>query len=214
MKAPAEPFWGWPGWRHFGLALALSAGMTVYWVLVYGGADWITRLHRHRVRLHLDAELRVPFVPAAVLGYVSIYPLFWAAPFVLRRRRELIAFVLTLAVAVLAAAVCFLLLPADSFFPPPRDMGPWEDMVVLTKALALPHNFAPSLHVGLCVICVILYARRASPLGAALLWLWSGAVALSTILLHQHYLIDLVTGYALAWAAVRLVYDRRVGRVL
>jgi membrane-associated phospholipid phosphatase len=214
MKPPAEPFWAWPGWRHLALALVLAAGLTAWWVLVYGGADWVTRLHRHRVRLHLDAELRVPFVPAAVVGYMSIYPLLWAAPFILRRRSELIAFALTLAAATLAAGVCFLLLPADSFFPVPQEMGAWEGLVVFAKELSLRHNFAPSLHVGLCVICVLLYARRASVLGALLLWGWSGAVAVSTLLLHQHYLLDVFTGYALAWAAVRLVHDRRAPAVV
>jgi membrane-associated phospholipid phosphatase len=211
MSERPEPFWAWPGWRHLGLALVLGSGLGVWWVLVYGGADWAARLHRHRVRLHLDVELHVPFVPAAVVGYMSIYPLMWLAPFILRRRRALIAYVLSLTAATLAASICFLLLPADSFFPVPQEMGAWEGPVVFAKELALRHNFAPSLHVGWCTISVLVYARRAPWPGAALLWAWSLAVAVSTVLLHQHYLIDVLGGYALAWAAVRLVYDRRAG---
>jgi membrane-associated phospholipid phosphatase len=213
MSATATPttesrFWGWPGWRHLGLTLALGAGLNLWWVLTYGGADYVARLHSYRVRLHLDAELRVPFVSATVLGYLSVYPLLWTAPFVLRRRRELVAYALALASTTFVAGICFLLLPADSCFPTPQEMGPWEDLVRFAKEVALEHNWAPSLHVGLCVVCVLLYARRAPRWGAGLLWAWSVVVAVSTVLLHQHYLIDVLTGYLLAWATVRLVYDR------
>jgi hypothetical protein len=90
-------------------------------------------------------------------------------------------------------------------------MGAWEGLIRFAKELALPHNMAPSLHVALSVVCVAVYVRRAPAPGAVLLWAWSFLIAASTVLLHQHYLIDVLTGYALGWAAVRLVYDRLCG---
>lgn len=209
MNNRREPLLAWPGWRHLGLTLVLAAGLNVWWVLVYGGANWITERHSYRVRLHLDAELGAPFVSAAVLGYMSIYPLLWSAPFVLRTRRELERFAATLAVVMLIAGVCFLAFPADSVFPTLPDMGRWGGLVRFAKDLALAHNMAPSLHVALSVVCITVYARRASRAGACLLWGWSVVVAASTVLLHQHYLIDVVTGYALGWGGVRAVFDRR-----
>ena len=204
-----EPFWGWPGWQHLGLTLVLTALLSAWWVLVYGGANYVAEQHTYRVRLHLDAELHVPFVPAAVLGYMSLYPLLWAAPFILRERRDLIAFAATLAAVTGVAGLCFLLLPADSFFPKPPPMGVWEGLIRFAKELALAHNWAPSLHVALSVVCIVIYARRAPGPVAAILWTWSLVIAVSTVLLHQHYLIDIVTGYALAWVMVRLLYDHR-----
>jgi membrane-associated phospholipid phosphatase len=202
-----RPFWAWPGWRHLGLTLLLTIALDLWWVLIYGGANWITERHSYRVRLHLDFELGLPFVPAALIGYHSIYPLLWSAPFILRARRELVAFAWTVAVATFAGGVCFLLFPADALFPVPPDAGPWHGAIQFAKYIALEHNMAPSLHVGLSVICVMVYARRAPRWAAALLWAWAGVMAASTVLLHQHYLIDVATGFLLGWAAVRLIYD-------
>jgi membrane-associated phospholipid phosphatase len=80
--------------------------------------------------------------------------------------------------------------------------------VRFVKWVARPHNLLPSLHVALSVVCVHVYARHAGTAGKALLWLWAGAVAASTLLLHQHYLLDVLSGAALGWAGVRGVYDR------
>jgi len=205
-----QPFLAWPGWRHLFLTLRLSAALGAWWIVVYCGANSITQLHSYRVRLHFDAELNIPFVPAAVFAYMSIYPLLWSSPFILRQRRDLIAFAVTLATVTGVAGLCFLLFPADSFFPEPPANYAWQGLVRFAKTLALRHNLAPSLHVALSAVGVIVYARRASLAVAALLWVWSVIVAASTMLLHQHYLIDVVTGYLLAWIMVRLVYERGV----
>jgi membrane-associated phospholipid phosphatase len=192
----------------FGLALLLGAGQTLWFALIFSGADWVTERRSLRVRLHLDFELAIPFVPAAVLGYLSIYPLFWMGPFVLRRHQELCAWVGTLAVATLCAGIVFLVFPGELLFPPSGDMGDWSTLVGFAKRLALRHNLMPSLHVTLSAVCVLVFAARAGPVGKVLLWSWSLVIAGSTLLLHQHYLVDVAAGYALGWACVRWVYNR------
>jgi membrane-associated phospholipid phosphatase len=213
MTPPPPPFWHWPRPGHLGYALLLGGTVGLWFALVYGGADALTARHGYRVRLHFDAELAVPFVPEAVLGYMSIYLLFWMAPFVLRTRQELSALATTLAAVIAVAGVCFLLFPADMAFPPAGDLGIWTAPVAFAKRLALTYNLAPSLHVTLCTVCVAVYARQTRPAGKLLLWLWAVAVGVSTVLLHQHYVVDVVTGYALALAGVRWCYDRRAGTV-
>ena len=81
--------------------------------------DRVLRLHHYRVRVHLDEELRIPLVPQAVLGYMSIYPLLWAPAFILRTRRELRALALTLAAVIFIAGIFFVLVPVEAAFPPP-----------------------------------------------------------------------------------------------
>jgi membrane-associated phospholipid phosphatase len=203
-----DPIWHWPSWQHWCHYLMLSAAVGIWFAIVYVGADWFADQHGYRVRLHLDSDLAVPFVPAAVAGYMSIYSLFAAVPFVLRTKRECDALAGTMAAVIAFAGVCFLLFPADSAFTTTHEMGAWAGMVRFAKWVALTHNFAPSLHVALSTLCVIVFARRAPPTGRVALWLWAGIVGLSTMLLHQHYMIDVVTGYLLAWAGVRVVYDR------
>jgi membrane-associated phospholipid phosphatase len=207
--AARRPFWQWPGLRHLGHYLLLSVGVTAWGTLVYAGADWITAQHTYRVRVHLDAELAMPFVPASVLGYTALYyPVFWVAPFVLHTGRELRALALTLSAVIGVAGVCFLLVPAEPAFPPTPDCGAWADFVRVAKQIALTYNLVPSLHVTFSVVCVTVYSLYAGALGRTILWLWAAVIAASTLLFHQHFIIDVVTGLLLGLAAVRWVYCR------
>lgn len=206
--AAPRPFWHLPDRHHLGHFLLLSLVVGAWGALVYGGTDWIIAQHAYRVRVHLDAELATPFVPASVLGYMAMYPLFWAAPFVLHTGRELRVLAATLCVVIGVAGVCFLLLPAEPAFPPTPDCGPWDGLVRLAKQIALTYNLVPSLHVTLSVVCVAVYSLYAGALGRTVLWLWAAVIAISTLLLHQHYIIDVVTGLLLGCAGVRWVYCR------
>lgn len=206
MSRRSAGFWHMPDRRHLQEAVLLAIVQTLWFLLIYGGADYLTSLHGYRIRVHFDAELTIPFIPAAVLVYNSLYPLSLLAPFVLPTRRELRALAATLAAITLVAGVCFLVLPVEPAFPPPGEMGVWTDSVRFTKWLARTNNYLPSLHVGLAAVCALAYARRTRWMGKALLTIWAGAIGISTMLLHQHYVVDVVAGYVLAAAGVRCVY--------
>ncbi|HMC65977.1 MAG TPA: phosphatase PAP2 family protein [Gemmataceae bacterium] len=208
MNGPSQTYWRWPGWPRLGYTLLLSCAQGLWFTLIYGGADRITAQHSYRVRVHLDIETAIPFVPASVVGYMSLYLLFSAAPFILRTRRELEALTFALAAVTLAAGPCFLLLPVETAFPDAGELGAWTGPVRFAKQLALRNNCFPSLHFAFAVVCVSIFARQAALLGKAVLWLWAGGIAASTLLLHQHYVLDLVGGFLLALAGVWLVYDR------
>src|SRR5262249_52546697 len=138
---PPARFFHWPGWAQFRYFVWLGLGVGAWFTLIYYGAEGVTSLHPYRIRVHLDAELRIPLVPAAVLGYMSLYLPLWMAGFVLRTRRELKALAAALVSMVLVAGVCFLLLPVENAFPPPPDdMGIWTGLVRSAKMIALEHN--------------------------------------------------------------------------
>jgi membrane-associated phospholipid phosphatase len=73
------------------------------------------------------------------------------------------------------------------------------------RTFALEYNMVPSLHVALSVCCVAIFVRRATAFGRVLLWSWAAAIALSTLLTHQHHVIDAVTGWLLGLAVSRSV---------
>lgn len=206
----AEPFLAWPGWAHLRYAALLSFVNTLWFVLVYGGMDSLTARRSFRVPVHFPAELAIPFIPAMTLFYMSIYALFWMAPFVLRTRREFRALVVTVAVAIFCGGIGFLLFPADLAFAPPReeDLGIWAGLFHFADKLNLTYNLLPSLHVAFAVICVAIFSARAPVIGKVLLWLWAGMVAASTVLIHQHHLLDVATGWLLALICVRAVFYR------
>jgi membrane-associated phospholipid phosphatase len=209
----AEPFLAWPGWAHLCYALMLSLANTLWFVLVYGGMDALTARRSFRVPVHFPAELAIPFVPSMTLFYMSIYVLFWMAPFVLRTRREFRALVITLAFGIFVGGIGFLLFPADLAFAQPREaeLGIWAGMFHLADKLNLTYNLLPSLHVAFAVICVAIFSPRAPVAGKVLLWSWAAMVAASTVLIHQHHLLDVATGWLLALICVNSVFRRFAG---
>jgi hypothetical protein len=197
-----SPLLAWPGWAHLGWAGWLFVLVTVWFGLVYGGADWFTAQRTTRVRVNLEAELSLPLIPAFTVGYMSIYPLFLAAPYVLRTRRELTTLATDLALAILFAGITFVLVPATLAFPPPQNLGPWEGLFRFADRLNLDYNLVPSLHVALSVVCIEMFATHATPVGRLGLRGWGLLIAASTVLTHQHHLLDIITGYGLALALV------------
>ena len=212
MKEGAESFWGWPGWKHLRFAWLVSLAGLLWFVFIYGGADTLTAHRSFRVRVDLDAELKIPFVPEAVVVYMSIYPLFLAAPFILRQRREFLALAMTLNVVVLIGGICFLLFPAQVAYPTPSDLGAFPELYSFASRLCLTYNLVPSLHVALATVCIAVFAARSNVIAKTLFWLWAGAIAISTLLIHKHHILDVLTGFMLAWVAYKFVYPRLQSR--
>jgi len=193
-------FLGWPGRAHLLEAWGLSLLNGVWFLVVYGGCDRLTARRTLRVPVHVPAELTIPLVPWTIVLYMSIYLLFLLGPFVLRERAEFRALIGTLASIILVAGICFLLFPASLAFPSPADgeLGIWASLFHLADRANLDYNLAPSLHVALSVACVAAFARHAHGIGKGLLWAWAASIAVSTVLTHQHHLLDVASGWLLA----------------
>jgi hypothetical protein len=207
MRRQGEPFLAWPGWALLAQAFLLALPVTLWWAFVYHGANWLTGLRSYRVRVHLDAELAIPFIPPFILAYLSLDLVFVPAPFILRSRRELQALAMSLAAATTVAGIGFLLLPAELAYPY-SDPGPWSGLFAFAREMALPYNLVPSLHVALSCICLAAYATRCGLAGKVLLSIWASTIVLSTLLTHQHHLLDVAAALVLAVAGKWFIYDR------
>jgi membrane-associated phospholipid phosphatase len=213
---PRPRFLAWPGWPLLCEAIVLGTAQAVWWVFVYFGADWVTGLRSDRMRVYFAAELKLPLVPEFLLVYLSLDPLFLIAPFVLRTRAEIRALTIALFGATSVAGVCFLLLPAELAYPAQGIEGFWSDLFALNRQIVLRYNLIPSLHVALSTVTLAAYGTCRGAWGRILLAAWGGLIGLSTLLTHQHHVVDVVTGLLLGWAAYRLLYrrwlDARAGR--
>lgn len=210
MKPEREGFWHWPTVEVWRWAFTVGIPFALWFALIYGGAWYITDLHSYRIPVHMEWEQHIPFWPASVVVYESMMIILHLPLFVLRSQREFHAFAFTLAVVVFVAGVCFVLIPAEVAYDPiPHDLGVWTWPVQTAMKLNLgTYNMAPSLHVALAVCCAGIMGTRAGPTGKAILGVWAFAIALSTLFLHQHHVVDVVTGGPLGWLGKRLVYDR------
>jgi len=208
MSKNPEGLFGWPGWNHLRYAFALSLAGSVWFALIYGGADALTAHRTFRVRVNFDAELGIPFIPEMVLIYMSIYLLFLAAPFILRRPYEFFALAMTLNLVILVSGICFVLFPAQVAFPPPNTFGALPNLYHFADRLSLNYNLMPSLHVALSVVCIAVFSARSGKIGKVCLWTWAVAISASTLFIHKHHVLDVIAGFALALAAYKFIYFR------
>jgi membrane-associated phospholipid phosphatase len=200
-----EPFLAWPERPAFFKALRSSAAFAALFVLVYGGADRLTALHGVRWRVDLPGETSLPFIAPLSAVYLSMNLLLGLAPWVLRRVEEFRTLFWTLTAELFAAGVFFLLFPIALMFPAPAAEGFWGPFFRTADVLNLDHNLFPSLHVAFACTTAAAFGASRGPTGRLLLNLWAAAVAVSTVLTHQHHVADVLGGWALAAAALRFV---------
>ena len=65
----------------FAKATAVSAGLSLLFLVVYGGCNWITAQRSDVGLLNFEWERHIPFVPLLIVPYLSIDLFFVAAPF-------------------------------------------------------------------------------------------------------------------------------------
>ncbi len=203
-----EPFVALPGRRDLVVTGAMAVGFLAFFYAVYGLANYLTSLHTARLTVHMAWETSIPFVPAAALVYGSMNVLLLLGLFVLRTPAQLKPFLLTLAAETVLAGVCFVALPVEMVFEHDTPDGFFGAVFAFADAANLDHNELPSLHVAFSVTAALVLGRRAPRPAAVGLHVWALAISVSTLLIHAHYVIDIVAGAALGVAATRFLYDR------
>lgn len=193
--------WAWPNRAQWAVFLRLYVLLTVLFMAVYGGANWIAAHSGRDVSLHFAWELAIPLVPAAILIYFSIALLFWLPLFVcslgglrtLGRR---------IALATLAAGVLFVAFPVRSGFARMPPEGVFHEVFAALWQLDGAFNSVPSLHIAYSTLVFCALSGRVAATHLRLLGgVWYVAICASVLLVHQHHLVDIVGGIALAWAS-------------
>lgn len=186
-------------------ALGASIGLSLLFLLVYGGCIWVTS-RRHDVGVFYFAwERAIPFVPFMIFPYMSIDLFFVAAPFHISSERDLKVFVLRVASAIVAAGICFLAFPLRFAFPEGQADGWLGALFDWFRGMDGPYNLFPSLHAALLVFLIDVYMRSLAGIPRILVMIWFVLIGLSPILTHQHHVIDIIGGFVLAAACFYLI---------
>ena len=179
-------------------ALAVSAGLSVLFLIVYGGCNWIT-VHRANVgTFYFEWERKIPFVPTFILPYMSIDIFFVVAPFLCRTDRELSILAKRIATAIIVAGICFLFFPLRFAFSRPHADGWLGAVFDWFRGMDAPHNLLPSLHAALTLILLDIYFRHTRGFIHMTIMIWFVLIAWSPVFTYQHHLIDIVGGFVLA----------------
>jgi predicted protein tyrosine phosphatase/membrane-associated phospholipid phosphatase len=186
-----------------------SALLSVLFVVVYGGCNWITAHRTHVGTLFLQWEQHIPFVPWMIIPYMSIDLFFVAAPFLCRDKRELTTLAKRISFAIVVAGICFLLFPLQFAFERPHVSG-WLGAIFNTfRNFDQPYNLLPSLHIALRTILAHLYARHSAGILRLASAVWFSLIGFSTVLTYQHHVLDVVGGFVLAGYCFYLFRETR-----
>lgn len=199
---------GWPAPEELKRTGAMACGFALFFLVVYGGASWVTGFYPGGLRVDLPVEQHIPFVPGWAAVYVSMDVLLLLSLFIFRTWRQMLPFALALCAETVLGALCFLVLPVEVAWPPRAVTGVWTSVFQAADTMNLERNYLPSLHVAFACTAALAYRERAGPLASTLFTLWALAIAASTLLIHEHHLVDVFAGALLAWGTWRIVAPR------
>ena len=157
-----------------------------------------------------------------VLIYFGSY-VYWATGvwYVGSRGRERLYELLT--AAVLSFGICmlfFIFLPTTIVRPEITESGVWNALMRLLYRLDTPQNLFPSMHcMNSWLIYIAVRGRKEYGKGVRIFFcVFSFLVFASTVLVKQHFLIDIAAGVLIAevttWTVRKFRLDARLGKLL
>jgi membrane-associated phospholipid phosphatase len=201
--------------RPWAEAVLFSAALSLLFVFVYGECNALASRRTDLGMCFFAWELRIPFVPALIVPYMSI-DLFFVASFPLCADRiELRAHARRIVAAILLAGVAFLVFPLTAGYPRPEVSGWAGSLFGLLWSFDKPHNLVPSLHVALASLLWPVYARH-TPLHThgPLRWFvhgWFALIVASPLFTWQHHVLDVATGAMLGQVCI-FAFPERLDR--
>ena len=156
--------------------------------------------------LETKLDAYVPFVPQFVFPYLMYYPWLLLPVFVLRTRESFFRALAAFAVMQVIAQTVYVLFPAHMNRPEVTQFGLSADLVRFVYRVDQGWNVFPSLHVAHTVLVAILFFKYARPASWVPVAIGSLLISMSTVLIKQHYVIDIPAGvlltsmcYAVVW---------------
>jgi membrane-associated phospholipid phosphatase len=199
---------GYRGVHNVPVYVQLAVPVLVLFAVVYFGTNWITSRRRGNYQLFFDWELAIPFLPGMIYIYASLL-LLLLLPALALTRRQLPALARAMVITLFSAAVVYLLLPADLGFERPEYVPGYNGVYQALYALELPHNLVPSLHIASSTLLIATLLHNSSSVWVRLgLYSWGLLICASVLLVHQHHVLDVISGLMLGLVCYRRVYLR------
>jgi membrane-associated phospholipid phosphatase len=185
------------GWKNALISLGLAVGVLLtsqlYVFLNHGPAIL-------NLRTALDEWL--PVIPVFVIPYDSLQPIifFTLVILLLTRTRVFQSVSLALIIAWFVSYGFYFFLQTEVMRPVLTGNDLLTRMIRDVYASDNPYNDFPSLHTSLSTIVALHWFRVDRRLGVVVA-IWTALIVASTVLIKQHYLADVGSGLALAFAA-------------
>jgi membrane-associated phospholipid phosphatase len=192
-----------PTWPRLWTGILGALVVSLAFFPIYVGGTMTTGVLGQRLHLYADFELALPFWPAMIVAYLSMFALFLVPAFQLNES-ELWTLVRRLVVASILGSLVFILLPSEVGFAEHTDAGRWQPLYDLVYSVDGRANAVPSFHVIYTSTILLALMDVATPRLRVLYALWLVVVCASTVFTHRHHLLDVAGGIAITLAARRL----------
>lgn len=172
------------------LLLASLFGVLFYGTNFVSGFRFV-----YSTRLNLEAEM--PYFPAMYVLYFSalIFPL--AVLLFAKKQEDIKTWAQDCALVITVSAIIYLIFPTSQIDIPDSATGPY--LMNVLDGLTGEFNLFPSLHVAFTATVLMAVFRMNSNCKVnAILSVWFVALCFSTLLVHKHYVLDIVGGIMIA----------------
>lgn len=186
--------------RRRGLLFWSLCTLTVFYA-IYPASNWLAARQARRYDFITPWDAQIPLVPEFIWVYFSFF-IFILLPIWLVEADDIDALGRRQVLATVLCGLVFALFPANlAFERVVPETEPYRSIFGLMFAVDGPHNLLPSLHIVYTVatglaLCATQWQRGRRGLCAAIV-LWGVAICASTMLVHQHHVLDVATAVAL-----------------
>lgn len=153
--------------------------------------------NRETYSVMLSFEQNIPFVPFFAIFYLSFYIIAFLPFFLIKDVKALRKVAACYLPASLACCIIYLLFPVEMVRQTIIPHNFWEQLVKFIYFIDQPYNCFPSLHVFssfMSGFAIWLFDRKKG----AFILLWAGMIAISTLFVKQHYVLDIIAGFLVA----------------
>jgi membrane-associated phospholipid phosphatase len=150
-------------------------------------------------------DKHVPVIPIFVVPYLALFPFVIIASLLLLRTSFSTEFFVSVFAANVMAALFWYFIPTGIHHPLHLKDAGFSKWIAWVYRHDGPANVFPSSHVFSSVICGY-YLALAYPAEALWIWILTGLIAVSTVFVKQHYLLDIAGGLLCATGAIGIAY--------
>lgn len=198
----------YPPTQRFAVYAIWGVWVGLVFFSIYPTMNWLTGQRTGHNELFFQVELGLPFVPEFIWVYLSMYALFLLPPFFLNPL-ELKRLASELIIATIVSGAIFLLLPARLGFERALPEAPvYKAIFQGIFSVDQPFNLVPSLHIVYSTAISFAVIAQAGRYTRRFMVIWLLMIMASTVLVHQHHLLDVVTGFMLA-VLMRTLLEKR-----
>lgn len=182
--------------RGLSRRILLVASVCAFWAVAYFATSYWNTSRAWNV-FAWDWVWYFPVIPAFVIVYLSAY-LMPAVAFVVVRDEVRLRRLAAVAAGVVAvSAACFVIWPT-TILRPDLPSGVWGGVLAWLYRADRPTDLFPSLHVAMSFLMAKAVGRERPTWRPAML-AWALLIAVSTLLIRQHYVIDVIGGLVIAY---------------